>query len=131
MANPEDVQPAGAAETTPPAPETKPEVKPDEPAVPEAPKTVIVTVGGVPDGTEVSIAGAAIGVAPGPIQISRGDSPVVLTFRAEGFLPTSKSVVPDADKALDVTLKKKPRAGGTGTKPNRDDIIDVFGKKKG
>ena len=40
--------------------------------------------------------------------------------------------MPDADKALDVTLKKKPRAGGTGgTKPNRDDIIDVFGKKKG
>ena len=92
---------------------------------------MIVTVGGVPEGTEVSIAGTPIGAAPGPVQVPRGDSAVVLTFRADGYLPTSKSVVPDGDKALDVTLKKK-RAGGTGgTKPNRDDIIDVFGKKKG
>ena len=54
-------------------------------------------------------------------------APVVLTFRADGYQPTSKTIVPDADKPLEVTLKKKARGGG---KPNRDDIIDVFGGKK-
>jgi hypothetical protein len=99
------------------------------PATPPEPKTVIVTVAGVPDGTEVLIGTAVVGAAPGPVQLDRGSSAVVLTFRADGYLPASKSVVPDADKPLDVTLKKKAKAGG-GHKPNRDDIIDVFGGGK-
>ena len=49
------------------------EVKPETAAAPEQPKTVIVTVAGVPEGTEVSIAGMPIGAAPGPVQLPRGD----------------------------------------------------------
>jgi serine/threonine-protein kinase len=97
------------------------------PVTPPAPKAVIVTVAGVPDGTEVLVGGNVIGAAPGPVQIDRATSAVVLTFRADGYLPASVSVVPDSDKPLDVTLKKK-KSGGR--KPNRDDIIDVFGGKK-
>ena len=55
----------------------------------------------------------------------------MLTFKADGYLPISKAVVPDHDQALTITLKKKPRARAPGAKkPGRDDIIDVFGRKK-
>ena len=95
-------------------------------------KTVIVTVSGVPDGTEVSIAGSAIGVAPGPVQLPRGDAPVVLTFRADGYLPTSKIGRTRRATSRSTSRSRRNRArAGTGTKPDRDDIIDVFGKKKG
>ena len=91
---------------------------------------MIVTVAGVPEGTEVLIGSTVVGAAPGPVQLDRGSTAVVLTFRADGHLPASMSVVPDADKPLDVTLKKKKTRTGGGNKPNRDDIIDVFGGGK-
>jgi len=115
-----------------PAPVVQPAHPPAPPPVelkPEPAKTVIVTVTGVPDGTEVLIGGAVIGVAPGPVQLPRGDAAVVLTFRAESYLPASTTIVPDADKPLDITLKKKPHRAGTA-KSTRDDIINVFGGKK-
>ena len=91
--------------------------------------SAIITVAGVPEGTEVLVGDKVVGVAPGPVQLDRSTTPVVLTFRVDGYLPASKSVVPDADKPLDVTLKKKAVRGG-GKRPGRDDIIDVFGGKK-
>lgn len=105
---------AGAAAGEPPAP-------------PPTPTTVIVTVHGVPDGTEVSIAGTVVGVAPGPVQIPRGDRPAVLTFRNAGYIAVSKSITPSEDQELVVKLKQKRRGGGK--RPSKDDIIDVFGKK--
>jgi hypothetical protein len=110
--------------TLAPPPEVKPEVKE---VTPEPPRNVIVTIDGVPEGTEVLIAGTVIGPAPGPVQVPRGQGAIVLTFRAAGYLSMSKSIVPQADQALTVTLKKKSRGGG---KPTKDDIIDVFGGKK-
>jgi eukaryotic-like serine/threonine-protein kinase len=97
--------------------------------VPQTPTTTIITVTGVPDGTDVSIAGSSIGVAPGPVQLPHGADPVVLTFKADGFVSASKTVTPDRDQPLEIALKKKPRA--QTIKPNnKDDIIDVFGGKK-
>jgi eukaryotic-like serine/threonine-protein kinase len=120
--------PAGsAAVTTPPA--LVPDAAVAKPVPPVAP--AIVTVDGVPEGTEVSIAGTPIGVAPGPVQVPHADSPVVLTFKADGFVSLSKTVTPDRDQRLEIQLKKKPHpSGNAGTKPNKDDIIDVFGGKK-
>ena len=92
----------------------------------QAPTTVIITITGVPDGTEVSLAGTVIGVAPGPVQIPRGGN-AVLTFKADGFFPMSKTVVSDREQSLDVHLKSKPHAASPQT--HKDDIIDVFGKK--
>jgi hypothetical protein len=102
---------------------------PTPPPPPPVPTSSIITVAGVPEGTEVLVGDKVVGIAPGPVQLDRGVSPVVLMFRAEGYLPASKSIVPDGDKPLDVTLKKKAVRGG-GKKPGRDDIIDVFGGKK-
>lgn len=119
---------------TPPAPTPAPVAAPAPapapmPTPPAQPTHVIITVGGVPEGTEVLASSNVIGVAPGPVQLDRGTAPIVLTFRADGYLPTSKSVIPDGDKPLDIQLKKKPRATGGKGKPGRDDIIDVFGGK--
>jgi eukaryotic-like serine/threonine-protein kinase len=130
----DDAKPAApppAAE--PPAPIVQPTPPPSRAAPPaekpELPKTVIVTVTGVPDGTEVLIGSDVIGAAPGPVQLGRSESPIVLTFRAEGYMPASTTVIPDGAKLIELSLKKKPRRGGP-TKPTRDDIIDVFGSKK-
>lgn len=127
-------KPAPAVEPTPaPAPvQVAPTPTPaPPPAPPPIPTTAIITVAGVPDGTEVLVGSKVVGVAPGPVQLDRSSAAVVLTFRADGYLPASKSIVPDADKPLDVTLKKKAvRGGNDGKRPGRDDIIDVFGGKK-
>jgi hypothetical protein len=50
----------------------------------------------------------------------------VLTFRAEGYVPASKPVTPNADSSLAIGLKKK----AVRRAKSKDDIIDVdFGKK--
>ena len=119
------VEPAPVAAPVAPAPTPAP-----APAPPPPPTSAIITVAGVPEGTEVLVGDKVVGVAPGPVQLDRSSTAVVLTFRADGYVPTSKSVVPDGDKPLDVTLKKKAVRGAGGKKPGRDDIIDVFGGKK-
>ena len=130
---PREAKPAAAEPEPAPAPAPVPQPAPAPPveSAPELPPMVIVNVTGVPEGTEVLLGGSVIGVAPGPVQILRGNAELVLTFRADGHVPASKTVVPDADQALAVTLKKKARpARGGGKRPTRDDIIDVFGSKK-
>jgi serine/threonine protein kinase len=98
-------------------------------AAPARPHSVIITVTGVPDGTDVQVGGASIGVAPGPVQQLYGVDAVVLVFKADGYVALSQKVVPDHDQELTVKLKKK--AGqGTGKTPSKDDIIDVFGGKQ-
>lgn len=123
--SPPVVQPAPPAPPPPtPAPVKQPDVaKPEEP-----PQTVIITITGVPEGTEVFAGGMTVGAAPGPVQLPRIAEGMVLTFKADGYLPTSVTVTPDRDQSLPVKLKKK--GGGTTTKrPGRDDIENPFGGK--
>ena len=106
---------------------TAPEPQP-APIVEPARTTVIVTISGVPDGTEVLVAGTAVGVAPGPVQLPYATDPLVLTFRAEGYVPASKSITPTSDSSMSMSLKKKQAPRRTHRK---DDIIDVdFGRKR-
>ncbi len=101
---------------------------PVEVVTPALPQTVIITITGAPEGTEVFAGGMTVGAAPGPVQLPRDTSPLVLTFKADGFVMTSKEVTPDQDQELGVTLKKRPGGSG-GKKPTRDDILDPFGRK--
>jgi len=127
--------PPSPASETPPA---APPATPTPPAAPGAaagdvPAQVMVTVSGVPEGTEVLVAGKVVGTAPGEVQLARGDGKVVLTFRAEGYVAQSRTVVPSKDQQLTLALKKKPAAAATRTQPQEpgaDDIIPVFGKDK-
>ena len=112
--------------TPPPPPPPQHVAAPDQ-----VPQTVIITIEGVPDGTEVFVGGMTAGAAPGPVQLPRVAEGMVLTFKADGYLPTSKTLVPDHDQTLAVTLKKKSSGTGTGGKrPGRDDIENPFGGKK-
>jgi serine/threonine-protein kinase len=117
--------PTKPAERAPAPPAPIKEVPVADP--PEA-QTVIVTIEGVPDGTEVHAGGMMVGAAPGPVQLPRDKAPLVLTFKAAGYLTTSNQVVPERDLTMNVTMKKRPSGGA---RPNKDDILDPFGTKKG
>ena len=120
-----------------PAPVTPQPVKPaaqpaPAPATATATPYVTLTLAGVPDGTEVVVGGHVIGVAP-LIQLQRGDTQVLMTLKAEGYLPASKQVVPDHDQKVDVQLKKKRVARPNTPAPageDKEDVIHVFGKDK-
>jgi len=98
-------------------------------AAPAAPTTATIAITGTPEGTEVVVAGDVIGVAPGPVQLPRGDAPLVLTFRADGHVPASRTVTPDRDQALAVPLKPKPARARARAGSTRDEIIDVFDRR--
>jgi len=104
------------------------------PEQPVAPKLVTLTIAGAPEGTEVLVGGQVVGVTP-LVQLAHGDAPVLLTLKADGFLPSSKQVTPDHDQTLDMPLKKKRLARPAGTPPatgdDKEDVIHVFGKDKG
>jgi serine/threonine protein kinase len=108
-------------QVAPPAPSPTPVPAPRD----DMPQTVIITVSGVPEGTEVFAGGMTVGAAPGPVQLPRDAAAMVLTFKADGFLTTSREVTPDRDQPLEVTLKKKP---GAVKKKTKDDILDPFGR---
>ncbi|MEM9489255.1 MAG: hypothetical protein AAGC55_08925, partial [Myxococcota bacterium] len=114
----ETAEPPSAAATPveiePPAPsEPRPAVA-AAPAVQPmaAPATVSLDIRGVPDNTEVvGPDGTVLGLAPGAITIDRGDEPVELTLRRDGYASATRSVVPSANTILDATMDKlSPRS---------------------
>jgi serine/threonine-protein kinase len=99
-----------------------------------AQRFVTVTVDGPPENTEVYGPQGLLGVAPGKIQLERGQEPVLLTFKAEDHRPETREVTPTEDRAMLVELERKPRArsaprqGGRKEKKRRerDTIEDPF-----
>jgi tRNA A-37 threonylcarbamoyl transferase component Bud32 len=97
---------------------------------------VTVTIDGPPENTEVYGPQGLLGVAPGKIQLVRGQEPVLLTFKAEDHRPETREVMPTEDRAMLVELDRKPRArsaprqGGRKDKKRRerDTIEDPFRK---
>jgi serine/threonine-protein kinase len=105
----------------------------DAAAVAPVSSDIIVKVVGVPDGTEVFNGAKRIGAAPGDVQVPRGTGKVVLTFRADGYHPLPKTIVPSDDQTLEVKLKKKAGGVARPVKNPEDDpdgVIPVFGKEK-
>ena len=103
-----------------------PSAPPDAAPLPvAAPKKVMVTITGAPEGAEIYRDGTLLGAAPGPVQLEQGADAIVLTFKADGYIVASKPVVPDGDKALEVKLKAKAHAPVQRPRGNaHDDIID-------
>lgn len=95
---------------------------------------VTVIIDGPPENTEVYGPLGLLGVAPGKIQLVRGQEPVLLTFKAEDHRPETREVVPTGDLEVRVALDRKPRAraaprqGGRKVKKRRerDTIEDPF-----
>ena len=75
---------------------------------PPIPPKVLITINGVPEGTEVFHLGQLVGVAPGQIQLLRNNEPALLVLKSEGYVSTSTAIVPG--KAQTVTLVMKSRA---------------------
>jgi serine/threonine-protein kinase len=86
---------------------------------------ITVMVAGTPPSTEVLVAGVLIGTAPGPVQLPRDTDALVLTFKADGWLPASQQITPVRDQQLSISLKRRAPTRRT----NRDDLIDVFDNK--
>jgi hypothetical protein len=108
-----------------PAPAVTPAITPPAPAA--APAFVAVTIEGPPEGTEVYGPAGLLGVAPGVVQLPRGDAEVMLTFKADGYRAATASVMPASATTLTVTLEPRATAPaapstktGSGGKRKRD-----------
>ncbi|MBI2376412.1 MAG: serine/threonine protein kinase [Deltaproteobacteria bacterium] len=80
-----------------------------------------VEIVGTPAGTRVFLGDKELGTVPGPLELTRAEAPVSLTFKAKGFLPRTEVYVPTGDGRIKVKLQKAP-------KPRRaraDEIEDV------
>ena len=129
LAEPPTTTPTRRSRLRPPVPLPTATPKPaPAPATPATPTATIITIAGVPDGTDVAIGGATVGTAPGPVQVPHGTSPVVLVFKAAGYTPASREITPDRDQAIDVQLRKQPRHDAP-KKSDKDSILDPFGAK--
>jgi serine/threonine-protein kinase len=106
---------------------TAPEPPAPEPAA-TPPALVAVTIEGPPAGTEVYGPAGLLGVAPGVIQLPRGDTEVMLTFKADGYVATTATVTPAAATTLAVALEPRtttpaapapPARPASGAKPRK------------
>jgi eukaryotic-like serine/threonine-protein kinase len=116
------VDPEPAAADLGAAPPVEPPVEPPVVAVvadaaPALPELVTIQIDGPPEGTEVFGPRGLLGVAPGPIQLERGDTPVLLTFRAEGHQTTTAEIDPGADGAVTVALERRRSGTARGQTP--------------
>ncbi len=104
---------------------------------PPVSKYVTVDISNVPSGTEVYSPSGLIGVAPAKVQLERGEEPISLTFKADGYKTKAMQVSVSEDSSLDVegleSKKRRVRRGrkrNTGASNNsRNTIDDAFGKK--
>ena len=86
-----------------------------------AQRFVTMTIEGSPANTEVYGPQGLLGVAPGKVQLVRGEEPVLLTFKAANHRPETREVVPTEDRAMQVELDAKPRARPAPRRGSRKD----------
>ncbi|MCG8420401.1 MAG: protein kinase [Proteobacteria bacterium] len=139
--------------TAPAAIETSNPVKPSAPTIGQrptpaalgkatktdvAPATVEIEIQGTPDGTTViGPDGKKIGVAPGIIELERGDQTITLSFRKPGYRSARTTLTPSADRIVSIAMKKRAARKSTSDKkaavkkpavkePSPDDIEEAF-----
>lgn len=107
---PAAAHPPAPAAVAPPIPVAPPNPVTAPPPPQPVTARITLTIIDAPDGTEIhGPSGNLIGVVP-TIQLDRDDHDVVLTFEADGFKPTSRTLQPTSDATLSVKLEKKPVA---------------------
>jgi serine/threonine protein kinase len=99
-------QPTTAASATPsataaPAPTAAPSAAPDE--------EVKVTVRSTPPNAEVFEGDKPLGLAPGPLRLSKRAGTTKLTFKAPGYLPRDVDVSASGDGVVSVALTPRPK----------------------
>ena len=130
----------------PPEPTPRPALTPPPQPVPASDSLVTISIAGAPDGTEVFGPRGPLGVAPGDVQLKKGTSKVILTFRHDEYRTTTKTVRPKADQSVTIRMKKRKRGGkrirpirgkdgkagkdGKDGRDRRNTIEDPFARKK-
>jgi serine/threonine-protein kinase len=102
-------------------------VRPD--AAPALPAVVTITIDGPPAGTDVYGSHGLVGVAPGKVQLARGETEIILTLKRDGYETSTVIVVPRTDTTVQVALAKKRDGKGKGSgkgKGGRDTLEDPF-----
>jgi hypothetical protein len=109
-ANDGDEDETATPTTDPPAGEETPVVEPPEPepAAPEEPTEVTLTISSTPTGASVVIDGEERGTTPLELTLPRADVPLAIELSRTGFLPDSRSFVPEADGEIEATLRARP-----------------------
>jgi serine/threonine-protein kinase len=72
--------------------------------------TIVLHVETTPPGATVSVDGRDEGVTPASLELPARDKPVLVEVRREGFSPWSRTITPDANQRLVLTLQPAPRA---------------------
>jgi hypothetical protein len=94
-----------------------------------------MTIEGPPEATEVYGPRGLLGVAPGKVQMVRGEEEVIITLRANGYETKTVEVVPSQDRSISIDLPRKKvtrpakrtETSGKSRRPSRDTIEDPFG----
>jgi hypothetical protein len=114
--NPPTEAPATAGREPTPLPERE-EREPEPPLgveVPPLEEMVTVSFGGTPSGIEVvDETGAVLCVTPCMHDLPDGP-PVVLSFRHDGYLEESRSIVPSRDAVVELRLRPRRRTSPAG-----------------
>ena len=91
-------------------------VTPPELEVDPIVEKVSISVESKPAGAKVFVAGETVhrGITPMTIELERGDAPVELVLKADGFADKSETVVPSQNRGLDLVLTaaEKPDKDG-------------------
>ena len=82
-----------------------------------------VTIQSTPPHADVYLGTEKLGSAPGPLKLKRGDRPVKLTIKADGFKPAEVDVTPTANVIVPISLNKAASAGpGKPKKPGSGEL---------
>ncbi|HEU5055162.1 MAG TPA: serine/threonine-protein kinase [Kofleriaceae bacterium] len=116
-----------------PAPPAAPAAEPPPPAAaavgssPAAipaprPGPVVLDLRSDPDHADIVIGGNRVGKTPLQHEVPRGEQPISIEFRRNGFRPETRDVVPDGDKRVSVSLDRvepRPAPVRTGGKTGK------------
>jgi serine/threonine-protein kinase len=100
-----------AASATSPASAAVPTVVPLPTASARVADEVELTIAEAPAGAQVYLGAAKLGEAPGPLRIRRGESPLQLVIKANGYRPKSIEFIPMASGTIEAKLSKIAKAG--------------------
>ncbi|MCK6548413.1 PEGA domain-containing protein, partial [Myxococcota bacterium] len=104
------------------------ELPPDAEVVASAePDTIELSVRSVPAGAEVVAPGdVVLGTTPCAVRLPRAAQTLRLELRAPGYKTLVHELVPLADRALDVTLERKPVPRPASKRRTSDDLEEPF-----
>ncbi len=68
--------------------------------------SIVLTMQGAPVGAEVFRGDERVGAAGSPLTLMRGDQPITLTIKAQGYQPKDVTVTPHSDEVVAITLDK-------------------------